>query len=165
MFILDWLVTNPIPSSSGVQANTADTRKHRRQAPPRTNPDKTAYRLVFRAFSESPDATPEEKSRQQVKLAAIGFNSSDAAIAAEVLARYHVRYAEYLQRYEAEIEKNKNGLTKIDHGAYTAERDDVVDSTIAEFRARLSPGGMEKLAAFVQEEKRRMTIVRNPPMS
>jgi len=114
-------------------------------------PDLTAYRLVFRAFAEAPDATPAQLARQRRKLAHFATLDSDFSAFSSVLTTFYAGYTALITQYQSNPAAQSQ--------PFTTARDALVTGAIAQLNAKLSPNALMQFATFVQNAKQRMTIV------
>jgi hypothetical protein len=114
-------------------------------------PDLTAYRLIFRAFAEPPNATQDQMTRQRAKLAAAGIPAADLNAFFVTLADFEVLYQNFLS--------SQTGV--VDFSKLIAARDQIVTDTLTSLKGRASADGMLYFQALVQNEKRHMIV--SPP--
>jgi hypothetical protein len=148
----------PPPSAVADPPGTIDGAKN-----PELIPDDVAYRLIFLAFAMPEDATAEQKARARGKINSIGFNDDDADAFLRLLAEFHKGLVP-IDTEVAEIYRRSPILSPYSTDAARVrelgkQREKLVGDTIAALPARLSPEGVARLQAYLQQAKRGMKII------
>jgi hypothetical protein len=118
----------------------------------RTNPgaisDAVAYRFVFLSLevAETPDSKSIERQGRQIQR--IGLDGADAAVVREEIAQYMRTFRTI----------NAQVASKHDPNASNRDLTVATNSSRSALLRRLSPSGIQKLAAFVEQAKRRMIV-------
>ena len=123
-------------------------------------PDIVAYRLVFVAFSEPPNPTAEQASRQHAKLGSLELSKPDIDIFSSELSRFHDRYRQLIAG-----QTPNTPATDDARGAFIQARDAIVSDTVAALESRGSANAIIRFKAFVLSEKKHMTMAPVPKMS
>ena len=124
---------------------------------PELIPDITAYRLFMNAVAEPTSATTDQMVRQRAKLNPASLSPDDAAQAFQV-------FASYQQQRKGSASAYQQASTAEMVQAYNTKRDEITLASMASLRTALSPDGMARLDAYVQRQKRHMTIAPFPKM-
>ena len=125
---------------------------------PELIPDSDAYRLYLVAVSEMPNPTAEQRNRQLAHLGKIGLADNDHQSLVAVLSAFNVQYAGLIARYNASAEAALRVGATADIKSFLVERDDLVQGTRDRLRNLLTPQGMARLDARVQNEKTKMRV-------
>jgi hypothetical protein len=130
---------------------------------PELIPDDVAYRLIFLAFAEPEDATPEQKARARGKINPIGFSSDDADAFLQLLAQFYTGIAkieaQLTQIYQRSPILSPNSTDAALVRDLLSQEAKLVANTIAALPATLSPEGVTQLQAYLQQAKRGMKII------
>lgn len=122
-------------------------------------PDAVAYRLVFLALSEPPQASTEQLKRQRVKLSPVDLGGNDQIVMIDVLTAFYSAHADLERRYQVAIVRGSAGSSD-----FNADRDALVQKTRDLLKSRITEDGFVRLDRFIQGEKTKMTIVPFPAM-
>ena len=124
--------------------------------------------MFFLGVAEPEDATPEQKQRARAKIAPAGLGEQDTEAFLILLAQFHKVNAQ-IKAQNAVIHA-RNPLPHQDSTdwkeavALDKERRQNVTNTIAALPARLTPEGLTKLQAHLQEVKRGIKRIPWPDM-
>ena len=125
---------------------------------PEMIPEVAAFRLYFLAVSEFPNATPDQKRRQQSHLSLIGLDTADLVALVATLESFKVQYDSITKAYNARAEAALARGALVDTDAFWVERNQVVHRTRAILQQQLTTRGMQLLNAHIQVEKARMKV-------
>lgn len=133
---------------------------------PELIPDDNAWRMVFLGIAEPENATDEQKARAQAKIARIALSEEDAEAFLRLLAQFQTKL-DSLTAQILEIDKRSPILhplsTDADKmGEIMKQTHQLYADTIAALPAKLSPEGLGKLRAYMQETKRTMKVIPHP---
>ena len=141
------------PQSNAAAANLIDGSQH-----PELIPDSTAYRLYLLTISELPNASEQDRNRQNAHLAKLRLNDKDRQTLITVLAEFKSQHTTLVNRYnQAATAALARGIQP-DPTTFLQQRDDLVQATQNAIQRILGADGMLRLDAHVQAEKQRMTI-------
>jgi hypothetical protein len=132
---------------------------------PQLIPDTVAYRMFFQLMSEPANATPHELARQRANLAPAKLSSADLAVVFQVLAGFRVNLLAIQQAFSNAWNAAGQSNAAFDGTPFSNQRDELTQATVASLQAQLSPDGMTRLKAYVQAEKKNMTIFPLPNMT
>jgi hypothetical protein len=120
--------------------------------------DSMAYRMYFVSISLKANPAAVDQEGQQARLNAIGLETSDVEILADIMADFRAKHdavvAQYNQAAEAATARGESS----DIHTLLQQLDQLVQNTRDTLKARLSSKGMTQLDAFVQAEKRHMKV-------
>jgi hypothetical protein len=139
---------------NAIQANIIDGSTN-----PELISDAVARWLFFRAVSEPPSPTAEERARQRAKLALLLLNEKEFQVFTGILASFHVQAVNLEIRHATAA---KTGSTTPE--AFAAEQDALANNTMEALRGALNPSAFEALAKHIQGEKKRMKGVSTTPV-
>jgi hypothetical protein len=130
---------------------------------PELIPDETAWRMVFLGIAEPEAATEEQKARAQAKIASIGLNKQDAEAFLYMLSQFQTRL-DGLTAQMVEIQNRSPMMHPLSTDAeqmreLLEQTYQLYADTTAALPAKLSPEGLEKLQAYMQETKRTTKII------
>jgi hypothetical protein len=124
--------------------------------------DQVAYSLILRGIAEQEGATEEQTARARAKIQSAEVNTRDAATIFELAAQFEKQVValdeEALAIHRKNASISENGPEWQQLMQLNAERNQLINDTIALLNARLSPEGLQKLGAYVQAAKRRMKV-------
>jgi hypothetical protein len=125
---------------------------------PELIPDSTAYRLYLLAVSELPNASQEERSRQDAHLGMLNISARDHLAIIGALAEFKSAYVALVSRYNKSAEAALAAGMQPDEKTFLLQRDDLVQTTRNAIKRLLTTEGMVRFDAHVQGEKNRMSI-------
>jgi hypothetical protein len=125
---------------------------------PEMIPDSIAYRLYFVTVAIEPDATDEDRARQQSHLRKTGLPASDVAIIKDVLTEFRTAYDILVAQYNqsAQAAEARNEIPDI--AGFFRQLDGLVLNTRDKLKLRLTPGALSQFESFVQSEKKHMKV-------
>jgi hypothetical protein len=135
---------------------------------PELIPDEVAYKMFFLAVAEPENPTPEQLRRARAKIAAAGLGEQDTEAFLTLLGQFHKVNAD-IKAQNAVIHERNPFPHQISSDWKEAveldkrRRQNVAD-TIAALPARLTPEGLAKLQAHLQEVKRGIKRIPWPDM-
>ncbi len=132
---------------------------------PQLIPDTLAYRMFFEVMSEAANATPHEMARQRANLAPAKLSSADLAQVFQILAGFRVNLMAIQRAFAAAWNTAQQSHASFDGTSFSNQRDDLTQATLASLQAQLSGDGMARLKAYVQAEKKNMTVFPLPDMT
>jgi hypothetical protein len=118
---------------------------------PEQIPDTEAYQLVLMSLRLPATPTPAATGHQAAKLKAMGLSAGDRSILQEEVARFATSYGTWR-------ESQTVPSRMLDSVSLRAQVANIVESTRALLRNRLSKDGLSKLDQFVQIAKSRMVV-------
>ncbi|MDE3178093.1 MAG: hypothetical protein KGM47_00420 [Acidobacteriota bacterium] len=127
---------------------------------PELIPDSTAYRLFFLTIATPLDATAAQQRRERAYLESAGLDGKDLQAAVSVLATFKAQYDKLIKQYDGSVTNANEAAATRAVGLFLLSQRAIVLDTLAQLKARLSPGGMARLEAHVQREKRNMKIAK-----
>ena len=116
-------------------------------------------------MSEAANATPHEMDRQRANLAPAKLSSADLAQVFQILAGFRVHLMAIQRAFAAAWNAAQQSNAAFDGTSLSNQRDDLTQATLASLQAQLSPDGMTRLKAYVQAEKKNMTVFPLPDMT
>jgi len=128
-------------------------------ATPELIPDSSAYRLFLVVVGVSSSPSVEDAARQTTNVAKIGLSDSDSQALIAVANDFKVAYESAMAAYNTTADALQAGGQVPDVDSFIAQRDLLVESTLAKLKSTLSPPGMAKLHAHIQSEKRGMKVI------
>jgi murein DD-endopeptidase MepM/ murein hydrolase activator NlpD len=136
---------------------------------PERIPDATAYKALFLAVAEAPDATEDKKNLMKEKISAAQLNPDDCAILLGLLEAFEGQRRalnEERDRISSQVflPPPDSPLGKQQAELY-AEQEKLVVDTVALLNARLSQEGAQRLYNYVQTIKSRIKLFPLPDMS
>lgn len=165
-----WIVRTPAAPQS--ETTTAEGQTTAPADPPGTIdgaknpeliPNEVALRMIVLAVAEPADATEAQKGRALAKLSPIGLSKEDTIAFLGLLADFHSQ-AKALDEQSAQIYA-RTPIPHPDSVDYEqlvdlgAQKNKVLNDTVAAIPARLSAEGLQKLAAFLPEAKKGIKII------
>ena len=133
--------------------NLIDGAKH-----PELVSDAAAYRLYLITLSLPPNFNEQDRAAQQAHLSKIDLAANDLQAMTTVLAEFRSQYDAWISRYNAAATTQGNTF---DPTPFLQQQEDIVQSTREMLKRTLSPKGMSKLHAHIQDEKKRMKVAGN----
>ena len=120
----------------------AQTTSHPSNAPGPVDPipDHVAFRLFFTAVAENASPSPAEVARQDGKLNVIQLPAADKAALVASLARF------------------KTNIANVQNGSKPMPLNDVVQGTLNELIAQMTPEGFRQLHTYVRFQKKYMRV-------
>jgi len=131
---------------------------------PELIPDTIAYRMFFQLMAESAQATPHERDRQRANLAPARLSDADLEQVFTILADFRIKLMDLMQQFYAARTAALESHLTFDGNPFSQQRDALTQSTLASLEARLTAPGMKRLKAYVQSEKKNMTVFPMPDM-
>lgn len=132
---------------------------------PEQIPDRTAYRLFFRAVSEPSNASPEQRERQCAKLTGANLSASDLSQLVDILGEFYDCRELLEQNYRLAFSRTERSQVTGVSTRFIAERDILTNETRDKIASRLTPEGAARLDRLVQREKVHMILAPVPTMN
>jgi hypothetical protein len=129
---------------------------------PELIPDSTAYRLFFVVIGQNPEATPQQKELQQVRLKQAHLNAKDIQSALSVLQEFKTQYSDLTKSYNDSATAALTAGQAPDYDSFLLRRDALVQDTRNKLKQVLSPEGFARLDRLISAEKRNMKIMPRP---
>ena len=124
---------------------------------PELIPDSTAFRLWLITVSELPNATQQDRDRQQAHLAGLRLNALDNLQLTTILADFKSQYNSLIERYNESARAALANGSHPDLKLFLQQRDDLVQMTKAAVALRL-PKSAPLVEERVQEQKKHIQL-------
>jgi hypothetical protein len=148
------------------QNSSGATHVHHMSAPnildgstnPERIPDKAAHRLFYVVVGVAPNATSDEKMRQDAHLRKIGLGDDDRKAVASLLGDFKVQYEAFMNRWNETAQAALARNQRFNPTEFLKERDALVQSTRNALSSALTSGGFNLLLLHINAEKSKMRV-------